>query len=160
MPLPGRLYQSAEAPAGAAQEQMLVRVQVIVLNQAVVDVLHRRLDPDPVDAHRLELEHDERAQHVLQERLVDLQRDLAAGLEVALEQVQLDQLLRNVQSHVPDPFCLDTDFVARCALRTGTPTSSTPGYSSVIPAFLMTSPQRASSASVYLPSSEGPMCTA
>ena len=67
----GAAVPDAEAPAGAAQEQMLVRVHVIVLDEVVVDVLRRQLDLDPLDAHGLEFEHDQRAQHVLQQGLID-----------------------------------------------------------------------------------------
>ena len=36
-----------------------------------------RLDLDPLEAHGLELEHHQRARHVLQKGLIDLQRDVA-----------------------------------------------------------------------------------
>ena len=89
----------AEAPTGAAQEQVLVRIHVIVLDEVVIDVLRREPDLDPLDAHRLQFEHHQRAQHILQQRLIDLQRDFAAGPHVAVEKVRLDQLLRDVEGH-------------------------------------------------------------
>ena len=59
-PVAGAAVPEAEAAAGAAQEEVLVRVQVSVLDEAMVDILDRRFDLDPLQAHGLELEHDQR----------------------------------------------------------------------------------------------------
>ena len=89
---------------------MLVRIHVIVLDEVVIDVLRRQADLDPLDAHRLQFEHHERAQHILQKGLIDLQRDFATGPHVAVEKVGLDQLLRDIEGH---RFALSLPFVNR-----------------------------------------------
>jgi hypothetical protein len=50
-------------------------------------------------AERLELEHDQRSGGVLRERLIDLQRNLRARGHLPLEQVRLDQLVRDASAH-------------------------------------------------------------
>ncbi len=92
-----------ESAAGRAQEHVLIRVELVVLDKVVVDVLRRETDLDALDAHRLQLKHDEAAEHVLQEGLVDPESDLAARGEVALGEVGLDELLRQVQRHRGPP---------------------------------------------------------
>ena len=61
----------AEALAGALQEQVIVRVLEVFLDQVVVDVLRGQLGLDPIQAHRLQLQHHQRAGGVLGQGLVD-----------------------------------------------------------------------------------------
>ena len=60
-----------EALGRGLQEQVVVGVLLVGLQQVVVDVLHRQLGADPVQAHRLQLEHHHGAGGVLGEGLVD-----------------------------------------------------------------------------------------
>ena len=99
-----------EAPAGAAQEQMVVGILVVGLQEVVVDVLRRQLGLDPLDPHRLQFQHHQRAQHILQKGLIDLQCDFSTGPHVAVEKVGLDQLLRDIEGH---RFALSLPFVNR-----------------------------------------------
>lgn len=57
---------------------------MIVLDKIMVDILRREPDLDALDAHRLELEHHQRAEHILEQRLVDRERDLHARLWATL----------------------------------------------------------------------------
>lgn len=86
----------AEAAAGRAQEQVLVRIHVIGFDQVMVDVLHRQLYPHAIEAHRLEFEHGKGAEHVLKQDLVDVDGDLGARPHLALNEARPEQLLRNV----------------------------------------------------------------
>ena len=51
--------------AGGAEEQVLLRIQVIGLDQIVVDVLDSQRHLDALGAHRLQFQHDHDAQHIL-----------------------------------------------------------------------------------------------
>ncbi len=53
----------------------------------MVDVLHAGLGLHPVEPHRLELEHHQGAEHVLQQGLVDAQGDLATGRHLAVDEM-------------------------------------------------------------------------
>src|SRR5918997_4579112 len=93
---------------------------MVALDQVVVHVLDGDLRLGPLDAHRLQLEHDEDAEHVLEQDLLDLERYLGAGPHLAPEQVRPDQLLRDVRGHG----CLRGSFplwsrVPRCCCRPG-----------------------------------------
>jgi hypothetical protein len=50
----------------------------------VVDVLHREPGLDPVEIHRLKLEHDEGPRRVLGQGLIHPERDLGVGHPLAL----------------------------------------------------------------------------
>ena len=93
----------AEPAARALEEHVVVGVAEVGLEDVVVDVLGRHLGVRPVEAHRLELEHDHRARGVLGECLVDPDADLGAGGHLAVDDVLGDELLRNVSSHGPQP---------------------------------------------------------
>ena len=92
-PFPGRAVPQPEAPARAAQEEVVVRVLVIFLYETVVDVLDRDLGPHAIETHRLELEHHQRPGGILRKRLVDVKSDLPARAHRALHQVGGDQLV-------------------------------------------------------------------
>ena len=69
----------AELPARALQEAVVVAVSGIVLKRLVVGVLDDDARDHPAQAHRLELQERHRAGGVLQQHLVEAQRDLVAG---------------------------------------------------------------------------------
>src|SRR5690606_24731604 len=89
----------AEPSAGRAQEVVVVRVLVVGLQQVVVDVLDGALGPSAVELQRLQLQHHHGAGGVLGQRLVDPQRDLLPRRHLAVHEVGLDQLLRDVAWH-------------------------------------------------------------
>ena len=99
-----------EPAARALEEHMVVGVAEVGLEDVVVDVLGRQLRVRPVEAHRLQLEHDHRAGGVLRERLVDPDADLGAGGHLAVDDVLGDELLRNVSTHAQ---CILADPAAR-----------------------------------------------
>src|SRR5262249_47717504 len=61
----------------------------------------RQLGVHPVEVHRLELKHDDRAGGVLRQGLVDPDPNLGAGGHLPVDDVFGDELLRNVSSHGP-----------------------------------------------------------
>ena len=85
---------------------MLVGTHVVRLDQIMINVLRRQADADPIEAHGLELQHGERAEHVLQQHLIDGQRDLLPGRELALDQMRAHQFLRKVERHLKFPALL------------------------------------------------------
>ena len=98
-PLPGPAVPDAEPLAGAAQEQVIVGVLVVLLDEVVVDVLGGQFGLDAVEAHRLQLQHDQRAGGVLGQGLVDADADLLAGLHPPFDQVRLDEFLGDIEAH-------------------------------------------------------------
>ena len=90
----GPAVPDAEASACAAQEQVLVGVQMVVLDEVVVDILRRKSNLDPVDAHRLEFEHHQRAENILTEGLIDRESDLLSGARFPFDQMGADEFLR------------------------------------------------------------------
>ena len=159
-PLPGWLYHRPKRRQALRRNRWSSAFRWSAWSRLWSTYCDRQLGLDPVEAHRLELQHDQRAGGVLRERLVDPQRDLAAGRHVAVDQVRLDQLLRNVPSHATGSLYQGFISAIDVPSHSGTSISSTFGYSSVMPAFLITSPQWTSSVFVNSPSSLGPMCTA
>ena len=91
----------AEAAAGAAEKQVLVGIEMIVLNQIVVDVLGGEPHLDAIDTHRFQLEHHQRAEDVLQESLIDRERNLLADNGAPFDEMRRDELLRQVRRHAP-----------------------------------------------------------
>ena len=85
---------NAETAARAAQEQVLVGVQVVVLNEVVVDILRGEPNLHLLDAHGLKFEHHQRAEHVLQKGLIDGKRDLIARSQRAHNKMRAHKLLR------------------------------------------------------------------
>ena len=83
----------------ALQEAMVVGVLEARLEHVVVDVADRELRAHARDAHRLELEVGHRAGGVLRQRLVDAERDLAAGDGLAVDEVLFDDLAGQALSH-------------------------------------------------------------
>jgi hypothetical protein len=77
----------AETPTRAPQKEVLVRVEVIVLNEIVINILCREPDLHALDTHSLKLKHHEGAEHILEERLVYGDRNLIAGRQTALDEV-------------------------------------------------------------------------
>lgn len=94
-----RRIPDPESAASAPQKEMVVGIAEVGLDQVVVHVLGGQLGPDPVEAHRLQLQHHERPGGVLGERLVDPDRDLGPRREIALDEVRCDELVRDAESH-------------------------------------------------------------
>jgi len=61
---------------------VVVRILEVDLEDVVVDVDHRGVDPHALLTEELELHHRHRPGRVLRERLVDPERDLLAGNEL------------------------------------------------------------------------------
>jgi hypothetical protein len=95
---------NAEPPARASQKQMLVGVQMIVLDKVVIDVLRSEPNLNTLDTHGLQFEHHERAEHVLQQRLIYGQRDLFAERQSPRDQMRTDKLLRQILGHGRLPY--------------------------------------------------------
>ena len=81
------------------QEPVVVRVLEVDLEDVVVDVDDGRLDLDAVDLEQLELHAGHRPGGVLRERLVDAQRDLLSGHEVAALEVVFEDRARERGHH-------------------------------------------------------------
>src|SRR5699024_7910226 len=89
----------AVGAGGRAEESVVVGVLEVELVGLVVAVLGGEFGLDFVQAERLELEPNERPSRVLREDLIDLDADLFAGFEVALDEVIGEDLLRQCFSH-------------------------------------------------------------
>ena len=87
-PLPGREYQIPKRRQALSRKQMIVGVQIVDLQEVVVDVLHADLGAHPIEANRLQRQHDEGAGGVLRERLVDLQGDRRAHTHSTIDEVR------------------------------------------------------------------------
>jgi hypothetical protein len=96
-------HDLTEAPTGAVQEQVVVRILVVLLDEVVIHTLGRQLCLDTVETHRLELQHHQCSGHVLRERLVDADPDLPTGDHFAVNEMGLNQLARDVASHTVLP---------------------------------------------------------
>jgi hypothetical protein len=95
----GPAVPHAEATAGRPQEQMLLGVQVVGFEEVVVDVLRDDADLHAVDPHRFQLQHHERSENILEQGLVDAQRDLVAGDHAPGNEPGADQILGDVERH-------------------------------------------------------------
>jgi hypothetical protein len=69
---------------------MIVGVLEILLDDVVVNVLDAHLSLHPVQIHRLQLQHHQRAGGVLGERLVNPDPNLLTGVHLAMYQMRLD----------------------------------------------------------------------
>ena len=92
----GGLYQTPKRRHALLEEQVIVGVLEVLLQQVVIDVLRGYLGPHAVEAHRLELEHHQRAGGVLGQRLIDAKADLFPAVHAALREVCSDELLGDV----------------------------------------------------------------
>src|SRR4051812_40308265 len=79
---------------------MIVRVQVVDLQQVVIDILRAELGANTVEADRLQCEHRQRAGRVLCEGLVDADRDGLARTHPSVNEMGRDQLLGDVLWHL------------------------------------------------------------
>ena len=100
--VPGPREPEAVAGGEALQEAVVVRVLEVDLEEVVVDVLDGGLDLDAVDAELLELHQGHRPGRVLRQRLVDAERDLGAGGELAADEVVVEDLSRE-RGHPLEP---------------------------------------------------------
>jgi hypothetical protein len=78
---------------------MVVGIFVVLLNQVVVHVLRGQFAVEAIDIHGLEFEHDHRTGGVLGQRLIDLQRDLFTRIQLAVDEMALDEFLRYSSRH-------------------------------------------------------------
>src|SRR6266536_2288692 len=85
------------------QEQVVVGVAMVELQHVVVDVLHREVDLHLLKPECLELHAGHRAGRVLQQRLVDPERDLLAGNKAPLDHMLLEDLARHGAPHARLP---------------------------------------------------------
>ena len=69
----------------------------------MIDVLDADLGLDPIEAHRLEFQHDQCTGRVLRQCLVDTDPNFLAGLHLTVHQMRLNQLLSNIQAHDRTP---------------------------------------------------------
>ena len=93
----------AEPAARALEEHVVVGVAEVGLEDVVVDVLGRHLGVRPVEAHRLELEHDHGITVDRYNFDFFSDADLGARVHLAVDDVLGDELLRHVSSHGPQP---------------------------------------------------------
>src|SRR5205823_5767735 len=84
----------AVTPGHPLQEPVVVRIFEVDLKDVVVDVHNRGVDLDAVDLEELELHAGHRSGRVLREGLVDAERDLLAGDEVAALEVLFEDRAR------------------------------------------------------------------
>ena len=82
------------------EHAVVVGVLVVELDDVVVDVLHGALDLDPRLAELLELHQRHRAGGVLEQRLVHADRDRRPGLELAVGEVLLQDLVGQVRAGI------------------------------------------------------------
>ena len=82
---------------------MVVGVLVVELDDVVVDVLNGALDLHPRDAELLELHQSHRPGRVLEQRLIDPQRDRGAGVELAVGEVLGEDLRGEVGGDICSP---------------------------------------------------------
>jgi len=81
------------------QEAVIVSILKVELIGLVVAVLCSKFGLDFVEAERLELEPDERSCRILSEDLIDLDPDLLAGFEFALDEMLVEDLFGKCLSH-------------------------------------------------------------
>ena len=81
------------------QHPVVVGVLEVELDHVVVDVLQRALDLDPRDVELLELHERHGPGGVLEQRLVDLQRDRLAWRELTVDDVVAEDLAGEVLGH-------------------------------------------------------------
>ncbi|GAA0206313.1 hypothetical protein GCM10009000_020770 [Halobacterium noricense] len=79
---------------------MVVGVLEVELVRLVVAVLRGQFRLNLVEVQRLELQPHHRPRGVLREDLVDLDPDLLAGCQLSLDEVIVENLLRNRLSHI------------------------------------------------------------
>ncbi len=78
---------------------MVVGVLVVRLDDVVVDVLDANLGLHPIQAHRLQLKHHQRAGGVLGQGLVDPEPNRGAGRHLTLDQMAFNEFLSDVLRH-------------------------------------------------------------
>ena len=103
----GARIPQAKTAARALQEKVIVRVQMVDLQQVVIDILRAELGADAIEADRLQRQHHHRAGRILRERLVDADRDGLARAHLSASEVGRNQLLGDILWH-PDSL-LDCD---------------------------------------------------
>ncbi|MER6919393.1 hypothetical protein ABT314_10240 [Streptomyces spiralis] len=84
---------------------MLFLVEVVGLEEVVVNVLHRDVNCHTIGAHRLEFQHHQRTQGVLQQGLMGAQSDFTTRLHRSADQVFGDEFAREaLRRHDGMPF--------------------------------------------------------
>ena len=90
---------------------MVVGILEAGLECVVVDIGHRALGAHPVDAHGLEFEVGHSACSVLCEGLVDAYADVGAFYHLARNEVILDDLFSDSESHDLPPWYISCFFI-------------------------------------------------
>ena len=75
---------------------MIVRVQMVNLEQVVIDILRAELRTNPIEADCLQRQHHQRAGCILRERLIDADRDGLTRAHRSVNEVGRDQLLGDI----------------------------------------------------------------
>jgi hypothetical protein len=99
-PVAGTAVPDTEAFAGTLQKQVIVGVLVVLLDQVVIDVLHRDFCAHPLQSHGFQGQHHQSAGGILGQRLVDFDPNLGAGSHGARNEMGCDQFLGEVSGHV------------------------------------------------------------
>lgn len=96
----GARVPQAKAATGALQEKMIVRVQMIDLQQVVIDILRAEFATDSIEADRFQRQHHQRSGRILGERLIDVDRDRLAWTHLSVNKVGRDQFLSDIVWHI------------------------------------------------------------
>jgi len=86
---------------------MIVRVQMVNLEQVVIDILRAELGADALEPDRLQRQHYQRTGCILRQGLIDADRNRLAGAHLAINEMRRNQFLGNILWH-PDSL-LDCD---------------------------------------------------
>jgi hypothetical protein len=91
-----RAVPDAVAVARTAQKRVIVSVLVILLQEVVVDILNRTVDPNAIEVERLQQQHHQCSGRILRQRLIDREPYLLAGAGrlVGVQPMLVDQLFR------------------------------------------------------------------
>lgn len=90
---------------------MIIGIPEVLLDEVVIDILHRAIGSDTIEVHRLEFQHHHRAGGVLCQGLIDSNTDLLPCGHRARNEVRLNQFSGEVQ---PGVVCLHTVKCSSC----------------------------------------------
>ena len=98
-PVAGPAEPDTKPPARAFEKQVVVGILGVLLNQVVIDVLHRQLGANAIQLHRFQFEHHQSPRRVLRQGLVDPQSNFAPGRHFPFEQMGFNQLASHILWH-------------------------------------------------------------